>query len=52
MPDVAREVCNTIEVMCGLAFTSFVIFLVILDNSFNGYLLLGRVGVMLNALHL
>lgn len=31
-PDAAREVCNSLEVTCGLAFTSCIIFLVLYDK--------------------
>ena len=51
-PDAAREVCNSLEVMCGLAFTWFIILLVLLGDGLDGRPLLGRVAVMLNALHL
>ena len=51
IPDAAREVSNSLEVMRGLAFTCFIIFLVLLGgDSFDGRPLPGRVAVMLNAL--
>ena len=50
VPNPTREVCNSLEVMCGLAVTWFIIFLVLLGDSFDGRPLLGRGVVMLKAL--
>lgn len=51
-PDRARDLCNSLKVMCGLAFTSFIIFLVYLGDSIDGRPILGRIAVVLNAIHL
>lgn len=51
-PDVAREACNSLGMMCGLAFTGFIILLVSLDDTFDRHPLLDRVAAMLNVLHL
>lgn len=46
------EVCSSPEVMCGLVFTWFIIFLELLGEGFDGRPLLARVAVMMSALHL
>lgn len=51
IPVAASEICNSLEVKCGLAFTRFIMFLELLCESFDCCPLLGRVVVMC-ALHL
>lgn len=52
VPDATREVCNSLQVICGLIFTWFIIFLVLPGDSFDRRILLGRGAVMLKDLHL
>lgn len=51
VPDVSREVCNSLEVMCGLALSDFSLPVVLLGDHFNRLQLLGRGAVMLKVLH-
>lgn len=47
-----KKVFNSLEVMCELAFTCIIFCLVLLCVSFDGWILLGRVAVMISAFSL